>query len=75
MTYTGPERRVQPSPGLLRALEVVEALPRRDWDESAADSPEACAARSYNAGLWDARAAISREILAGRPTLDIEETP
>jgi len=45
---------------LSKALEVVEALPRREWSEDRADDVEACTARAYNAGLWDARAAIVR---------------
>jgi hypothetical protein len=53
--------------GLSKALEVVEALPRRPWSKDRADDVEACAARAYNAGLWDARAAIVREIAHPSP--------
>jgi hypothetical protein len=57
------------SPALQKALEAVEAIPRRPWDESDADSPSARSARAYNSGLWDARSAIKKLIHDSQPVI------
>lgn len=63
--------RRNPSPGLLRALAVIEGMERRQWDESDADSLSAATARAFNSALWDARCALMKEIQEGEPTLNI----
>jgi predicted metal-dependent peptidase len=57
------DRRRTP-PGLSDALRVVQALPRISYPEDSLAESEPFA-RGYNAGLWDARAAIMREMAEG----------
>lgn len=74
------ERRKQdrrrPSPGLLRALEIVEAMPRepaRPIDSERPQGPTETRAHGYNMALMDARAAILEEIQTGKSALILEE--
>jgi hypothetical protein len=53
--------RRRPPSGLLEALRVVESLPRLSGQASAIDDSSPFV-RGYSAGLWDARAAIMRQI-------------
>jgi hypothetical protein len=68
-------QRRRPSSGLLSALRAVEGMTRAPVPTDSPNAPGAFA-RGYNAGLWDARSAIMREIHAAarqpEPALEIE---
>ena len=48
--------------GMEKALSLVQAVPKREWDEGEADSIAANSARAFNYALVQAKDAIIQEL-------------